>query len=142
MTKVWLAFALSVSLLWGNVVHADSAITNRQLTENVSVVGSINEVGFAQLLKKGGFQSVIVHRPDRELGNQVTANDLRNIAEKSHVSVIYQPIQSGKISETDVTEFAKYYNNLPKPVLLVCRSGSRSQALYQKAKQQGLIHDE
>ena len=68
-------------------------------------------------------------------------NDLRNIAEKSHISLIYQPVQSGKISATDVTEFAKYYNNLPKPVLLVCRTGSRSEALYQQAKKQGLLHE-
>lgn len=142
MTKVWLALALSVSVLCTSAVYATSSFSERKLTENVSVVGSIDKTGFAQLLQQGGFQSVIVHRPDQEVGNLVTANDLRNIAEKSHISLIYQPVQSGKISANDVTEFAKYYNNLPKPVLLVCRTGNRSQALYQQAKQQGLIHDE
>lgn len=142
MTKGWMALVLSVSVLCANVVYADSVVKDRKLTENVSVVGSITGNDFATLLQQGGFKSVIVHRPDQEPGNQVTANDLRNIAEQSHISLIYQPVQSGKISATDVTEFAKYYNNLPKPVLLVCRTGTRSQALYQKAKQQGLIHDE
>lgn len=141
MTKGWKALVLSVSLFCGTHVVAGTSFSDRKLSENVSVVGSITETDFAQLLKKGGFQSVIVHRPDQEAGNLVTANDLRNIAEKSHISLIYQPVQSGKISATDVTEFSKYYNNLPKPVLLVCRTGSRSEALYQQAKKQGLLHE-
>ena len=109
MTKGWKALVLSVSLFCGTHVVAGTSFSDRKLSENVSVVGSIAETDFAQLLKKGGFQSVIVHRPDQEAGNLVTANDLRNIAEKSHISLIYQPVQSGKISATDVTEFSKYY---------------------------------
>ncbi len=52
---------------------------------------------------------------------------------------MYQPVDSGKISQTDVQEFAKYYNELPKPILMICRSGSRSTALFNQAKAQGLL---
>ncbi len=68
-------------------------------------------------------------------------NELRNIAEKSQVSVIYQPVTSGKISQTDIIEFAKYYQELPKPILMICKSGSRSAALFNQAKAQGLLHE-
>jgi len=66
---------------------------------------------------------------------------LRSIAEKSQVSVIYQPVNSGQISQANIEEFARYYNELPKPILMVCRSGARSAALFNQAKSQGLIHE-
>ena len=88
-----------------------------------------------------GFKSVIVNRPDQEMGNAVKVSELRNIAEKSQISVIYQPVNSGKISQTDILEFAKYYNELPKPILMICRSGARSIALFHQAKSQGLLHE-
>jgi sulfide:quinone oxidoreductase len=55
--------------------------------------------------------------------------------------VIYQPVNSGKIYQTDILEFAKYYNELPKPILMICRSGARSSALFHQAKSQGLLHE-
>ncbi len=110
------------------------------LTSQVSVAGQMNLDKFSALLKQG-FKSVIVNRPDQESGNIVSVSQLREMAEKSHVSVIYQPVESGKISQTDIQEFAKYYNELTKPILLVCRSGSRSASLFNQAKAQGLLND-
>lgn len=95
---------------------------------------------FQQLIQQG-FKSVIVNRPDQEQGNQVKVGQLRSIAEKSQVSVIYQPVNSGQISQANIEEFARYYNELPKPILMVCRSGTRSATLFNQAKSQGLIHE-
>lgn len=113
---------------------------SRPLTEKVSVTGQMSTEKFQKLINEG-FKSVIVNRPDQEQGNLVTVSQLRNIAEKSHVSVIYQPVISGQITQANVTEFAKYYNELPKPILMVCRSGSRSTDLFNQAQAQGLIHE-
>lgn len=68
-------------------------------------------------------------------------SQLRSIAERSQVSVIYQPVVSGQISQANIEEFARYYNELPKPILMVCRSGTRSAVLFNQAKSQGLIHE-
>lgn len=57
------------------------------------------------------------------------------------MSVIYQPVVSGQISQANIEEFARYYNELHKPILMVCRSGTRSVALFNQAKSQGLIHE-
>ena len=84
---------------------------------------------------------MIVNRPDQEIGNAIKVSELHNIAEKSQISELYQPVNSGKISQTDILEFAKYYNELPKPILMICRSGSRSSALFHQAKSQGLLHE-
>ena len=121
-------------------LFAQNNLLSKTLNAQVSVAGQMTTDKFQQLIKDG-FKSVIVNRPDQEQGNTVSVAQLRQIAEQSQVSVIYQPILSGKISQTDVTEFAKYYNELPKPILMVCRSGSRSSILFNQAKSQGLLNE-
>lgn len=113
---------------------------SRALTSTVSVAGQMTPSKFQQLIQQG-FKSVIVNRPDQETGNSVTVSQLRSIAEKSQVSVIYQPVVSSQLSQANIEEFARYYNELPKPILMVCRSGTRSVALFNQAKSQGLIHE-
>ena len=121
-------------------LFAQNDILSKTLNAQVSVAGQMTTDKFQQLIKDG-FKSVIVNRPDQEQGNTVSVAQLRQIAEQSEVSVIYQPILSGKISQTDVTEFAKYYNELTKPILMICRSGSRSSILFNQAKSQGLLNE-
>lgn len=113
---------------------------SHMLSQQLGVSGNMNHEKFHNLIQQG-FKSVIVNRPDQELGNQVTVGQLRTIAEKAKVSVIYQPIMSGQPSNTEIEEFARYYNELPKPILMVCKSGSRSSKLYHQAKLQGLLHE-
>ena len=129
------ALILTSSALWAAMNNLSQA-----LSPQLSVSGEMTQDKFQQLMKQG-FKSVIVNRPDQEQGNTVRVDQLRNIAEQSKVSVIYQPVTSSKISETDVVEFAKYYNELPKPILMVCKSGARSNLLFNQAKQRGLLHE-
>lgn len=143
MTKhlfVSIVTALCLGFAAPSFAQVDQTSLSTSLTEKVSVTGQMNEDKFKNLMQQG-FKSVIVNRPDEEAGNLVTVNQLRGIAEKANVSVIYQPVVSGGMSEADVAEFAKYYNELPKPILMVCRSGTRSKALFEKAKEQGLLHE-
>ena len=129
------ALILTSSALWAATNNLSQA-----LSPQLSVSGEMTQDKFQQLIKQG-FKSVIVNRPDQEQGNTVRVDQLRNIAEQSKVSVIYQPVTSSKISETDVVEFAKYYNELPKPILMVCKSGARSSLLFNQSKQRGLLHE-
>ena len=110
------------------------------LTPTVSVSGDMTTDKFSQLMTQG-FKSVIVNRPDQEAGNKVSVHQLREIAEAKRIGVIYQPVTSGKIRQIDIQEFAQYYNELPKPILMVCKSGNRSTSLYNQAKTQGLLHE-
>ena len=141
MTKrVLLTLLYCLCLTCSADLFAQNDILSKTLNAQVSVAGQMTTDKFQQLLK-AGFKSVIVNRPDQEQGNTVSVAQLRQIAEQSQVSVIYQPILSGKISQTDVIEFTKYYNELPKPILMVCRSGSRSSILFNQAKSQGLLNE-
>ena len=140
MTKsFWKGVVLATCFSWITPVFAANDLS-RALTSTVSVTGQMTTNKFQQLIQQG-FKSVIVNRPDQEQGNQVKVGQLRSIAEKSQVSVIYQPVNSGQISQANIEEFARYYNELPKPILMVCRSGTRSVALFNQAKSQGLLHE-
>ena len=141
MTKrVLLTLLYCLCLTCSADLFAQNDILSKTLNAQVSVAGQMTTDKFQQLIQ-AGFKSVIVNRPDQEQGNTVSVAQLRQIAEQSQVSVIYQPILSGKISQTDVTEFAKYYNELTKPILMICRSGSRSSILFNQAKSQGLLNE-
>lgn len=140
MTKsFWKGVVLATCFSWITPVFAANDLS-RALTSTVSVTGQMTTSKFEQLIQQG-FKSVIVNRPDQETGNSVTVSQLRSIAEKSQVSVIYQPVVSGQLSQANIEEFARYYNELPKPILMVCRSGTRSAALFNQARSQGLIHE-
>ena len=138
--KGFKALLLSLSLsLFSSIAIAEDSLS-QALTPTVSVSGDMTTEKFSQLMMQG-FKSVIVNRPDQELGNKVSVNQLRDIAEAKKIGVIYQPVVSGKINQTDIQEFAQYYNELAKPILMVCKSGSRSASLYYQAKNQGLLHE-
>ena len=141
MTKSALKTLLcSVGLLITPWLFAQTESLSKALNTQVSVSGQMTTAKFRDLLQDS-FKSVIVNRPDQETGNLVSVNQLRNIAEQSHVGVIYQPINAGRVFQTDVVEFAKYYHELPKPILMICRSGSRSSVLFNQAKSQGLLNE-
>ena len=141
MTKrVLLTLLYCLCLTCSADLFAQNNLLSKTLNAQVSVAGQMTTDKFQQLIQ-AGFKSVIVNRPDQEQGNTISVTQLRQIAEQSQISVIYQPILSGKISQTDVIEFAKYYNELPKPILMVCRSGSRSSILFNQAKSQGLLNE-
>ena len=141
MTKYLIKFVLCCILtISASASFAESELLSKALNPQVSVTGQMTTDKFKALMKEG-FKSVIVNRPDQENGNLTSANELREIAEKAHISLIYQPVISGQITDADAEEFAKYYNSLPKPILLVCKSGSRSTVLFNQAKSLGLLNE-
>lgn len=128
-------------LLLSGAVSANEPVTlSKSIHTNVSVTGNMTIDKFRALLEQD-FKSVIVNRPDEEIGNLVTAKSLQSIAQSHKVELIYQPIVSGQMSTQDIKNFADYYNSLAKPILMVCRSGSRSTQLYNAAKQRGLLNE-
>ena len=139
MTKRIAAVLLySCLMLTAPLSFADTL--SQALNPQVSVSGEMTTQKLKILLAQG-FKSVIVNRPDQESGNLTSVSELRNLAEKSHVSLIYQPVISGHMTASDAQEFAKYYNSLPKPILLVCKSGTRSTLLFNQAKSLGLLNE-
>ena len=141
MTKFFFqVIVFSLACICAPLSFANENALSQALTPNVSITGQMTVEKFEKLVQQD-FKSVIVNRPDQEIGNMTSASALRNIAEQANLSLIYQPVISGQISQQDVQEFAKYYNSLPKPILLVCKSGNRSKVLFNQAQSLGLIDE-
>ncbi|HZQ62688.1 MAG TPA: TIGR01244 family sulfur transferase [Casimicrobiaceae bacterium] len=83
---------------------------------------------------KAGFRTVVNNRPDFEAGpQQPTDREMREAAEKAGLTYVFFPVISGMITPNEVEEYAKMLDELPRPVLAFCRSGSRSGHLYHLA---------
>ena len=111
------------------------------MSENVGFAGQIGPQHVSQVVEKG-FKSIINNRPDFEGGpEQPTSAQIEQAAREAGLDYVHQPVIPGQISELDVRAFAQHYNELPKPVLMFCRTGNRSNNLYQLAKQMDLLDD-
>ncbi|QIO06926.1 TIGR01244 family sulfur transferase [Acinetobacter shaoyimingii] len=111
------------------------------MSDNVGFAGQIAPEQLTQVAEKG-FKSVINNRPDMEGGpDQPTSAQIEETARALGIDYVYQPVVAGQITEVDVRAFANHFNELPKPVLMFCRTGNRSNNLYQIAKQMDLLDD-
>lgn len=111
------------------------------MSENVGFAGQITPEHVAQIVEKG-FKSIVNNRPDLEGGaEQPTSAQIEEAARQAGLDYVYQPVIPGQITELDVRTFANHYNELPKPILMFCRTGNRSNNLYQLAKQMDLLDD-
>jgi uncharacterized protein (TIGR01244 family) len=111
------------------------------MTDSVQFSGQLYPEHMTEAASKG-FKSIINNRPDMEGGAvQPTSAEMQTAAEAAGLAYIAQPVIAGQITEQDVKVFAEHLNGLPKPVLIFCRSGARSNNLYQLAKQMDLLDD-
>lgn len=112
------------------------------MSENIGFAGQIGPEHVDQIVAKG-FKSLINNRPDYEGGTeQPTSAQIEEASREAGLDYVYQPVVSGQITELDVREFANHYNELPKPILMFCRTGNRANNLYQIAKQMDLLDDD
>lgn len=111
------------------------------MDQHVGFAGQIVPEQIDQVVEKG-FRSVINNRPDQEgESEQPTSAQIEEAARQAGLDYVYQPVVAGQITELDVRTFANHYHELPKPILMFCRTGNRSNNLYQLAKQMDLLDD-
>ena len=84
---------------------------------------------------RAGFRSVVNNRPDFEEGaGQPTNAVIEAAAIAAGLQYRHLPVNSGWQSPEEIAAFAKLCEELPRPMLLFCRSGARSARLYQAAQ--------
>ncbi|HLU14789.1 MAG TPA: TIGR01244 family sulfur transferase [Burkholderiaceae bacterium] len=89
-----------------------------------------------QAVAQAGFKSVIINRPDGEGGaEQPSSSDVIAAAKAAGLTIEYQPVISGGMTEQDVLRFRELLQALPAPVLAYCRSGTRCTHLFHAATQ-------
>lgn len=85
-----------------------------------------------------GFKSVVNNRPDFEHGpNQPTSAAIQAAAEAAGMQYRHLPVAGGYQSPEEIAAFAKLLEELPRPLLVFCRSGARSTRLFLQAQQLG-----
>jgi uncharacterized protein (TIGR01244 family) len=82
-----------------------------------------------------GFKSVVNNRPDFEHGpDQPTNAQIEAAARAAGLEYRFLPVDGRWQSPEQVAAFATLLAELPRPLLVFCRSGARSARLYQQAQ--------
>jgi uncharacterized protein (TIGR01244 family) len=113
------------------------SVTIIPVAENFSVAPQLQPGDFADIAQRG-FHSVINNRPDGEGGPDQPRDDaLRAAAEAVGLAYVPLPIPSRNFGDEPVERMRSLLAVLPKPILAFCRTGTRSTALYRRAREAG-----
>lgn len=108
-----------------------------QIAADVCVAGQLTPDAMAEAARMG-FRSVVNNRPDFEGGaDQPTSAQIEAAARAAGLEYRFLPVASGYQSPEDIAAFARLSAELPRPMLLFCRSGARSARLFQAAQTLG-----
>lgn len=85
-----------------------------------------------------GFKSVVNNRPDFEHGpDQPTSAEIEAAATAAGLEYRHLPVAGNYQSPEQIEAFAELLAELPRPMLMFCRSGARSTRLFMQAQQLG-----
>ncbi len=101
----------------------------RRLNGELAVAGQISP-GDVPELAAVGIRAIICNRPDGEAPGQPKYEEIEKAAAANGIKIVYQPVVTTSISDEDAVTFGKLLEELPKPLLVYCRSGLRSTALW------------
>lgn len=110
------------------------------MPNNTVFYGQIEPQQVAQIVAQG-FKTIINNRPDGEEPNQPLQTDIATEAQQAGLAYHYLPVVGGQLTREQVEQFAEIFNQAEKPVFMFCRSGNRSNVLFQSAKQLDLLDD-
>lgn len=102
--------------------------------------GQIQPAQVAQIQAQG-FKTIINNRPDGEEPNQPLQSDIATATAQAGLAYHYLPVVGGQMTREQVEQFAEIFNTAEKPVFMFCRSGNRSNVLFQSAKQLDLLDE-
>ena len=102
----------------------------RPIADDVCVAPQLTPEAMTQAAAMG-FKSVVNNRPDFEHGPDQPANaDLEAAARGAGLQYRFLPVDGGYQSPEEIAAFAGLLAELPRPLLIFCRSGARSTRLY------------
>jgi sulfide:quinone oxidoreductase len=101
----------------------------KAITSTLSVDGQITAADVRDLVDRG-FRSIICNRPDGEGPDQPTFDEIRSAARAAGLEARYLPVEAGTVTDEDAAAFGRALDELPRPVLAYCRSGTRSVTLW------------
>lgn len=107
-----------------------------QIAADVCVAPQLTPEAMAEAAQ-AGFRSVVNNRPDFEHGpGQPTSAEIEAAARAAGLEYRHLPVAGGYQSPEEVAQCAQLLAELPRPLLMFCRSGARSTRLFMLAQQQ------
>jgi len=105
----------------------------RKITDNFSVSPQIEAADVPGIIA-AGFRSILCNRPDDEEPGQCCFDQVAEAARDAGIEVRTVPITSGMVRPEDMAAFRSALEQLPRPVLAYCRSGTRCTMLWSIAQ--------
>jgi sulfide:quinone oxidoreductase len=100
-----------------------------ELAPGLSATGKLDRNDIDALAQQG-VRTIVNNRPDGEDPGQLPAADARRLAEAHGIAYHHIPVTAATLSRADVDALAAVLASAPKPVVLHCRSGTRSTLLW------------
>jgi uncharacterized protein (TIGR01244 family) len=99
------------------------------LAPGLSAAGAL---GRAEIegLAAAGIKTIVNNRPDGEDPGQLPAAEARRLAEAHGIAYHHIPVTAQSLARGDVDAFAATLDEAPAPVVVHCRSGTRSTLLW------------
>jgi len=111
-----------------------SNIPLRPIAADVCVAPQLSPESMAEAAALG-FKSVVNNRPDFEQGpDQPASAQIEAAALEAGLAYRYLPVDGGWQSPEQIAAMATLLRELPRPLLMFCRSGARSANLYMQAQ--------
>lgn len=106
----------------------------RAIADDVCVAPQLTAAAMAEAARLG-FRSVVNNRPDGEGGpGQPRSAEIEAAARAAGLQYRHLPVDSALQTPQQAAEMAALLAELPRPLLMFCRSGARSARLYSLAQ--------
>jgi len=112
-----------------------ATLSVQELDEGVYVAGQLQAHDIPDLANFG-MVALICNRPDGEEAGQPDFASIKQAAQDCGMQIHYIPVVSGAIEQRHIADMAAALQQSPRPLLIYCRSGSRSKHLYHLAVSQ------
>lgn len=114
----------------------------KQVNEEFAVSEQVTPADIEELAEQG-FRAVVCNRPDAEGPEQPTFAEIQAAAEAHGLEIRNVPVISGQLTPADIAAFSSALDEMPRPMLAYCRTGSRSIQLWALASGvQGMSGDD
>lgn len=111
----------------------NTSLPLRAIATDVCVAPQLGPEAMAEAAR-AGFRAVVNNRPDFEEGpQQPTSAVIEAAAIAAGLEYRFLPVDSGYQSPAEIAAMADLLQDLPRPLLMFCRSGARSARLFQAA---------
>jgi len=104
-----------------------------KVTDDLTVSPQI-DVHDIKTIASAGFRSILCNRPDDEEPGQPAFAAIEAAAREHGLTIGYQPVISGQLTDDDIDRFKAMIESLPSPVFAYCRSGTRCIVLWAHAE--------